>query len=43
MRTEDEISSIAKLVTEGFEDDQLQSTFIELAVQLWVAFLSWSR
>lgn len=43
MKTEDEISSIARLVTEGYEDDQVQTTFIELAVQLWVALLSWFR
>lgn len=42
-KTEDEISSIAKLVTEGYEDDQLLATFVELAVQLWVAFQSWPR
>ena len=33
-KTEDEISSIAKTVADGFEDEELKSTFTELAVQL---------
>lgn len=33
-KTEDEISSIVKIVTDCYEDEQLKTTFIELAVQL---------
>lgn len=35
-KTEDEISSIAKIVADGYEDEELKTTFVELAVQLYV-------
>ena len=35
-KTEDEISSIAKIVVDGYGDEQLRTTFVELAVQLYV-------
>lgn len=35
-KTEDEISSIAKIVVDGYGDEQLRTTFVELTVQLYV-------
>jgi len=35
-KLEDEISSIAKTVAESYEDEELRSNFLDLALQLWV-------
>lgn len=35
-KLEDEISSIAKIIAESYEDEELRSTFLDLTLQLWV-------
>ena len=37
-KTEDEINSIAKAVSESHDDEELRNTFIDLSMQLYVAF-----
>lgn len=35
-KTEDEITSIARIVSEGYEDEKLRNTYLDLTVQLYV-------
>ena len=35
-KTEDEINSIAKAVSESYDDEELRNTFLDLSVQLYV-------
>lgn len=43
-RTDDEIASIAKIVAESYDNDELRNTFVDLLLQLLVhSCLLWPR